>query len=86
MCGVVDSEGNTSITDGNFDKAGTQTPLAMYYDESSGERCIYFFENEHSLRKIYLDKDSIATVIPMVLLVGVVLRVGLAGVWEGTIQ
>ena len=63
LCGVVDSEGNTSITDGNFDKAGTQTPLAMYYDESSGERCIYFFENEHSLRKIYLDKDSIATVI-----------------------
>ena len=63
LCGVVDSEGNTSITDGNFDKAGTQTPLAMYYDESSGERCIYFFETEHSLRKIYLDKDSIATVI-----------------------
>lgn len=65
LCGVVDSEGHSSITDGNFQKAGTQTPLAMYYDydKESGERSIYFFENEHSLRKVYLDKDSIATVI-----------------------
>lgn len=63
LCGIVDQDGNASITDGGFDVAGFNDPQQLSFDDSDGERNIYLFEGNQTIRKINLDTEQVSTII-----------------------
>lgn len=62
LCGVVDRDGNASITDGGFDVAGFNTMGQLSFDATNGDRDIYIFEGSQTLRKIDLNTETVSTV------------------------
>ena len=62
LCGVVDQDGNASITDGKFDIAGFNNMGQLSFDATNENRDIYIFEGSQTLRKIDLNTETVSTV------------------------
>lgn len=62
LCGVVDQDGQASITDGGFDVAGFNDLAQLSFDATNENRDIYLFEGSKTLRKIDLNTQTVSTV------------------------
>ncbi|WP_029905292.1 IPT/TIG domain-containing protein [Prevotella sp. 10(H)] len=63
LCGYVNELGESSMIDGNYEKAQFDDPFWIEFDKDGEDKILYVCEHGKALRKIDLGREDVSTVV-----------------------